>query len=279
MTGVAGAWDPCSVRAGRILIIALAISVAMGCAKSGAGAPGDGGASDAAASCATCDTDGDGVQDPNDKCPNTPQSAPVNPDGCADSQLKPTLNPTFPPYALTWTPTGDLGRAGGLTWAYDGIQRGDLFHIYWVFCDDPATPCGLSLDGPIDPSTESWQYDETRSNRASGRLVFNNTTHILLADTTTPQLNCRLTVNITGAGSAPMFWNDVGSLRVPARQGIYGAEITGAGFQVTAVGEVEDPTTSAWTPYMDYYDAALTPDTGTSNGNVFTSFGGSFYDK
>ena len=53
------------------------------------------------------------------------------------------------PRSETWTSTGELGRVGGLTWTYTGIDRGDLFHIYWIVCDDPAEPCGLSLDGPI----------------------------------------------------------------------------------------------------------------------------------
>ena len=65
----------------------------------------------------------------------------------------------FPPFGLTWTPSGELGRAGGLTWTYTGIQRGDLFHIWWVVCDDPGMPCGLSLDGPIadwTPHPRGW---------------------------------------------------------------------------------------------------------------------------
>ena len=142
-------------------MLAATIAIATGCAKAGEappdGAPGPGPTADA--SCGDlCDQDGDGVVDGTDQCPNTPHGAVVNDVGCADSQLTATLDPTFPPYGLTWTPTGDLGRAGGLTWTYVGIQRMDLFHIYWIICDDPATPCGLSLDGPIDDPAESWQF-------------------------------------------------------------------------------------------------------------------------
>jgi hypothetical protein len=263
----------------RLGILSASALLAIGCSHGKSQSGGDGGPADATACTGTCDQDGDGVPDGTDQCPNTPAGAVVNMVGCADSQLMAMLNPNFPPYNLTWTPTGDLGRAGGLTWAYSGIQRGDLFHIYWVFCDDPTMPCGLSLDGPIDPTTESWQYDATTSNLALGKLSFMNTTHILLADSSTPQLTGRLTVNIAGMNNAPMFFQDVGSLHVKARDGFYGAEITGTGYQITAIAEIQDPATSNWTPYMDYYDAQQKPDTGDAGGNAYVSFGGSFYDK
>ena len=151
------------------LVILLAAFAAASCAT-GRAAAGDasGGTQDAGptidASCgAMCDQDGDGVPDGSDQCPDTPAGAPVNGLGCADSQLTPVLETTFPPYGLTWTPTGDLGRAGGLTWPYTGIQRGDLFHVFWIVCDDPGTPCGLSLDGPIDTASEAWQFDMAAS--------------------------------------------------------------------------------------------------------------------
>lgn len=244
------------------------------------GTVGDGSNVDGTTTCTgTCDQDGDGVPDGTDQCANTPKGSAVNKVGCADSQLKAKLEPTFPSYGLTWTPTGELGRAGGLTWTYTGIQRGDLFHIYWLVCDDPATPCGLSLDGPIDVPGEHWTYSATDSNLTGGVLVFTNTTGILLADASTTPLSGRLTVTIVDASNAPIPFADVGTLGVTARDAKYGAEIKGTGFKVTVLGEVEDTATSTWTPYLDYYDAASTADTGDAGGNVYTSFGGSFYDK
>ena len=50
-------------------------------------------------------------------------------DGAPDAPRAPQLEQNFPPYGLTWTPSGDLGRPGGLTWTYTGIQRGSLLHI------------------------------------------------------------------------------------------------------------------------------------------------------
>src|SRR5213595_3548487 len=117
-----------------------------------------------------CDQDHDGVYDGMDKCPNSSSLSTVNHDGCADSQLTPTLQP-FPPFGLTWTPTGDIGKTGGLTWTYVGIERGDLFHIWWIICDDPATPCGLSLDGPIDVAAENWTFSASGSDMTNGKIV------------------------------------------------------------------------------------------------------------
>ena len=261
-------------------IFAFTILIVTGCAKASfdgtsmidapAGPTAD-------ASCGDlCDQDGDGVVDGMDQCPNTPMGAMVNHVGCADSQLTPTLEPNFPPYGLTWAPTGDLGRAGGLTWAYANITRRDLFHIYWIICDDPATPCGLSLDGPIDAPTESWTYSAVDSDLGNGKLVFTNATHILLADATTPSLTGRLTLTIVDANNAAIHFADVATLTVPARLGQYGAEIAGTAFTVVAIAEVQDTTSVTWTPYLDYYDAASTPVAG---GGATTSFGGSFYDK
>lgn len=266
----------------RLLRIAPTILIVAGCAKGTAGAPdggGHGGGSGptADASCGQlCDHDHDGVVDGSDQCPDTPANAKVNLVGCADSQLTPTLEPTFPPYGLTWTPSGDLGKAAGLTWTYTGIDRKDLFHIYWLVCDDPATPCGLSLDGPIDVQTESWQLSAFDSDLTGGKLVFTNATHILLADGTTPALTGRLTVTITDASNAPIRFAPVASLGLTARMAQYAAEITGTGFKVVALAEVQDTSTATWTPYIDYYNAAPTP---TAGGDTHTSFGGSFYDK
>src|SRR6478736_4653867 len=138
--------------------LALFVVGVAACANANPGLPDSGGGSGSGAhpdaGCGDkCDADGDGVVDGIDQCPHTSSIDVVNMVGCADSQLTATLQP-FPPFGLTWTPTGDLGRAGGLTWSYVGIQRADLFHIDWIVCDDPATPCGLSLDGPIDVASE-----------------------------------------------------------------------------------------------------------------------------
>jgi hypothetical protein len=260
--------------------IALTILIAASCAKGGAANP-DGGGGDSTPpgpdGCGTmCDQDGDGVFDGSDHCPNTPPGQPVNHVGCADSQLTPMLEAMFPPFGLTWTSAGDLGKAGGLTWTYVGIERKDLFHIYWIICDDPTTPCGLSLDGPIDAPAEGWTFSAAASDLVNGKVVFTNTTHILLADTTTPMLNGRLTLTIVDQSNAKLRFADVATLGVPPRLGTYGAEITGTGFTVVALAEVQDPTTLTWTPYIDYYNAQPTP---TAGGGAYTSFGGSFYAK
>ncbi|HET9988275.1 MAG TPA: hypothetical protein VFQ65_07140 [Kofleriaceae bacterium] len=228
------------------------------------------------ASCGNmCDHDHDGVVDGIDECPNTPPGEVVNHVGCSDAQLTSTLQP-FPPFGLTWTPTGDLGRAGGLTWTYVGIERGDLFHIDWIVCDDPGTTCGLSLDGPIDVTTEDWQVNVAASDLPNGKLSFINSTHIALADGTNPALAGRLNITIVDGASVAIPFATVQTLNVPPRSGTYGAEIKGTGYTVTALAEVQDPTSLAWVPYLDYYDAAPTPTAGLG---VTTSFGASFYAK
>jgi len=192
-----------------------------------------------------------------------------------DVPRTPHLESKFPPYGLTWTPTGDLGRAGGLTWTYTGIQRGSLMHIDWIVCDDPTMPCGVSLDGPITMTTE-WTLDTTDSNLPGGKLVYTNTTAIDTDDAGTIPLSGRLTVTIAGPGNTILPFTTVAALGVTALDGKYGAEILGTGFIVTALIEVEDTITSTWTPYLDYYDNAHT--TPPDAGNAYVSFGGSFYD-
>jgi hypothetical protein len=238
----------------RVLCTMFAVIVAASCAR-GEGVPTDGGGPP---------TDGTSMGD----VVGTKDSA-------ADVPHVPKLESTFPPYGLAWTPTGNLGRAGGLTWTYTGIQRGSLLHIYWVVCDDPTMPCGVSLDGPITAASE-WQFDMTNSNLLSGKLVFTNATAITTSDAGTVPLNGRLTVTLVDSGNSAEPFATVASLGVTARAGKYGAEIKGTGFTVTALIEVEDTSTSTWTPYLDYYDNAHTvpPDAG----NAYVSFGGSFYD-
>lgn len=262
----------------RVAHSVLAVLVVAGCAK-GKNRLHEDAPTDLDANCGpystTCDSDMDGVVNAYDLCPNTPPHTPVNSVGCADSQLTPMLDNVFPPYHLSWTSTGDLGRAGGLTWTYTGIMRGDLFHIWWIVCDDPTTPCGMSLDGPID-AAEGWTYDPTVTDLAAGTLVASNTTTILLASGSSVPLTGRLTMTIVDGSNAPIPVATVGTLQVPARLGQYGAEIKGTAYTVKAIAEVEDATSMTWTPYLDYYDAAQTP-MGGSGANI--SFGGSFYDK
>lgn len=259
---------------GPVLLVA-------GCANAESSGASDAGGQDgrgsgnADASCGTmCDQDHDGVVDGLDLCPDTTALATVNGNGCADNQVMPVLEPSFPPFGLSWTPTGDLGRAGGLVWSYTGIERGDHFHIYWIVCDDPATPCGISLDGPID-ATERWTFSATDSDLVNGRLVYTNTTHIALNDGSTPELTGRLTLTIVNQNDAPMSWYAASALNVTPRMGTHGAEITGTGYKVTALAEVKDAT-GPYTPYLAYYDSAPTP---TAGGAVYTSFGGSFYSE
>lgn len=259
-----------------------AIVVATSCAKASNGPadassePADAAADIAIDSCGSdCDTDMDGVRDGSDQCPSTPPGQPVNKVGCADSQLTPVLVPEFPPFGLTWTNTGDLGRAGGLTWTYAGIARGDLFHIYWIVCDDPSTPCGLSLDGPID-APAGWVFSAASSNLAGGTLVFTNSTHIVHADGTTVPLTGRLTLTLVDGSNVALPFASVASLGVQARSGTYGAEIPGTAYSVNAIAEVQEANATTWTPYLDYYDAAPTSMTGSG---TTVSYGASFYDK
>jgi hypothetical protein len=265
----------------RVVAILPAFVAAASCAKASNGPAADAPAAPADVaidSCGSdCDTDMDGVRDGSDQCPDTPPGQPVNQAGCADSQLMPVLVTEFPPFGLTWTNTGDLGRAGGLTWSYAGIDRGDLFHIYWVLCDDPATPCGLSLDGPID-APAGWVVNASSSDLAGGTLVFNNSTHIVHDDGTTVALSGRLTVKLVDGNNAALPFASVGSLGVQARNGTYGAEIPGTAYSVNAIAEVQEANSTTWTPYLDYYDAAPTSMTGSGSGTT-VSYGASFYAK
>jgi hypothetical protein len=224
---------------------------------------------------APCDEDGDGVSDDVDQCPGTSASAVVNDVGCSDAQVEPTLQETWPPYGLTWTPAGDMGRPGGMTWTYTGIAHGDRFHIYWLPCDDPVDLCGLSLDGPIDDAGEHLVFSAADSDLPAGKLVLINTTQIQHADTTFVALNGRVTLTIVDAADAPIAIETVGALGVTARAATHGVELLGTGFKVTVVGEVQE-SGSAWTPYQDYFDAAPKPDPYPP---LTVSFGGSFYDE
>ncbi len=227
------------------------------------------------ASCTSCDEDGDGVPDENDQCPATPSGEEVNQVGCADSQVTAMLEPDFPPFALTWLTDGELGRPGGLTWTYTSMQRGDSFHIYWILNDDPENPSGIALDGPLDAANENWQFSAADSDLASGILVFTGAPLILLDDGTTPALNARMTVTVTDLNDVPLPVADAVTLDVTTRGGEAGLEIPETSFRARLIAEVEDPTSGMWMPYLDYFDAAATPEIT----EVFSSVSGSFYSE
>lgn len=216
----------------------------------------------------------DGVVDGTDECPGTPPGIPVNSVGCSEAQIQPTLEEAWPPYGLTWTSMGDPGRPGGLVWTYTGIDHGEKFHIYWVLCDDPDTPCGISLNGPIDLTGERWSFNAVDSDLPNGKAVFSNLTNITLADGSNPPIAGRLTVTAVDAAAVPMPIADLNSLGIVGRDGEYGTEIKGGGYTITMLIEVQDAA-AVWTPYLDYYDAAPTPEMGM--GLAQLSIGGSFY--
>ena len=67
---------------------------------------------------------------------------------------------------------------------------------------------------------------------------------------------------------------DLNSLGIVGRDGEYGTEVKGAGYTITMLIEVQDAA-AVWTPYLDYYDTAPTPEMGM--GLAQLSIGGSFY--
>lgn len=214
--------------------------------------------------------------DDEDECEATPTGETVNPVGCSDSQVDPVLNgEDWPPYGLTFTTSGNIGRPGGGNWTYTAIDHRDLFHIWWVPCDDPSYSCGLSMDGNVFAANEEWVFDAANSNLPGGVLVFTNTTNIVLFDNSTPALTGRLTLTITGAGQ-PLPFLDVASIGLVPREGSFAAEIPGAAYLVNMIIDVQDTPGGAWTPYLDYFDAAQTMD-GGPQANV--SFGGTFYEE
>jgi hypothetical protein len=225
------------------------------------------------------DADGDGIPDALDQCPGTPAGSTVNGAGCAVSQTVAKVNPTFPPYGLTFTSDGGSGRAGGLTWTYSGIDftaGGDHFAIYWIPLDDPAFgPYGISLNGPVQ-SSAAVSLSPADSNLAGGTAVFEGTTTIQLLSGATPAVETRLTLTAIDNTSHPLPWQTTASLGITASLGTLALQIpdvAASGFSVNARAEVWNG--SAWEPYLDYYDAA----SRATSGLAFISYGGSFYDR
>src|SRR5579863_9876707 len=101
----------------RVLGITCAMVAATSCATGGDSPATDGGV----AGDAVDDLLGDtvhGVGDAaRDRVGDRTGDAVGSKDSGPDAPRTPKLDSTFPPYGLTWTPSGNLGRAGGLTWA------------------------------------------------------------------------------------------------------------------------------------------------------------------
>jgi hypothetical protein len=232
-------------------------------------------ADDTDAACPSCDADDDGVIDENDECADTPAATEVNDEGCSDAQVDAVLQTSWPPYSLDWTPAGQMGLAGGMTWTYANIEPGDLFHIYWLPCDDPISKCGLSLDGPIDDPDEYWVFSAADSDLPGGKLVFTNTTQIFDPSSNPVPLTGRMTLTFVDALDATIAVQTVAALGVTARDATHGVEITGTGFEVTVLAEVKEAA-GAYTPYQQYFDSAPKQDPHPS---LTVSFGGSFYDE
>jgi hypothetical protein len=277
-----GTFDPTSVFPSCSAIGGGGTSTGTAGSMGGGGMGGSGGSAGGAGGMGggAPDADGDGVPDVLDLCPGTPPMTVVNSRGCSESQAVAKVNAdAFPPYGAMFTQSGDPGRAGGVTYAYTGINfasDGGLFDIYWVLNDDSAFgPYGISLDGPV-MMDETWSLSMVDSMLANGLAVFSGNTHIHLFDGTLPPLMSRLTVTAT-SGSNPLAWQTTAALGVMPDLGTMAVQVpkgSATALTISAKAEVFDGTN--WIPYLDYYDAAKTPPEAKE---AFISYGGSFYQK
>ncbi|HVM45756.1 MAG TPA: PKD domain-containing protein [Candidatus Thermoplasmatota archaeon] len=163
--------------------------------------------------------------------------------------------PTYPPPGgVTLTPSGHLGRAGGLTWSYADLDMDRFNGIWWGPAS--ATSFRFALDGAIDAAGETLVFD-FGSDTAAGQARWVGTTsvrHFSGGAWVVQSIPLRLTLRAMLPDNAPIPFVDPASVGL---DGDLGAVVAVPGdYKVHVL--LEGQRNGVWTPAYDLYDSLQT---------------------
>jgi uncharacterized repeat protein (TIGR01451 family) len=165
--------------------------------------------------------------------------------------------------------TGDIGRAGGLTYHFSGVTAlmGQFQKLEW----GPADPNSvqLSMNGPIT-GANTLTFDPVDSNLAAGTAVWmGNATYPIAQPPATIPLLTRFTMTATDTATSTSITN----FNATSGYGDGATATVSGDFSATLLFEVSDNNGASWTPAKDYFDAHQ----NVPGNEMFSSFTGAFF--
>src|SRR5690348_13026267 len=170
---------------------------------------------------------------------------------------------------VTFPSTGDIGRAGGLTYTFSGVTG--LMSQFQTLEWGPADPNSvqLSMDGPITGPSNTLTFDPNDSNLAAGKAVWlGSAVYPIAQPPGTIPLLTRFTMTAKDTNNVPIT-----GFNATSGYGD-GATVPVSGdFSANLLFEVSDNNGTSWTPAKDYFDAHQ----NVPSNEMFSSFTGAFF--
>lgn len=176
---------------------------------------------------------------------------------------------------VTYTASGDIGKAGGLTWTFSGLtgQLAQFQSLEWGPTDPSAVQLAMNGDNTFSTAGQTLAFDAGASDLANGKAVWSGSTPYPIAQPAeTLSLLTRFTMTATDASSAPI----TGFKATGSSYGD-GATVPVTGdFSAHLLFEVSDDNGATWTPATDYFNAHQNI-LGPPANSVQSSFNGGFF--
>ena len=167
--------------------------------------------------------------------------------------------------AVSYTSSGDIGEAGGLTYSFSGLTSGLLAQfsdLEWGPADSAAVQLSMDGNASFSEPGQTLTFNSGDSDLASGTAVWTGTTPYPLAQPAeTLTLDTRFTMTASTSLIATSGYGD--GATVP---------VTGD-FSATLLFEVSADGGSTWTPATDYFNAQH----NVVGNTVQSSFLGGFF--
>ncbi len=157
--------------------------------------------------------------------------------------------PVFPaPGGVSYTMTGNIARAGGLTISFTGLNPSNYDQLWWGPWD--ASSVYLDLDNLYERTGDvtTLAYNPTRG-------VWEGSSWIHLFSESTPSYNQYYT-RLKVSGVSLIDSSTIGLTDINHPDAV--AEITGTSFSVTLIFEAAQYQSGPWTPALDLFDSLST---------------------
>lgn len=174
---------------------------------------------------------------------------------------------TAPVAGVTYTSSGNIGEAGGLTYSFSGLSSAVMAQfsdLEWGPADSSAVQLSLDGNASFSEPGQTMSFDSTGSDLATGTAVWTGTTQYPIAQPAeTLTLDTMFIMTASTGLDATSGYGDGATVPVSGN------------FSVNLLFEVSADGGTTWTPALDYFNAQQ----NVIGNTIQSSFqGGFFYD-
>lgn len=170
---------------------------------------------------------------------------------------------TTPPkdYSITTShpeSSGQIGREDGMLYTITNITLSNTTTIYWTMLDSVVK---LSMDGSVYDGLENMILNQVETDLSTGVVIWVGETVLPLADGSSESLLSKFIMTVVDISDSPLELIDPVSIGLPVETG--GAVLitdNAMTFKVRMEMLVSDDGGVSYTPHLDYYDSASTPE-------------------